>query len=67
MLTNRPDQAVERQYLSDLGFDFRYFTELAESKNGEPTYYCFDVGYSMRQDGIRFVRHPKYQSVLKAI
>lgn len=67
MLSSTSHKAIERQHLSDLGFDFRYFTERAESETSELTYFRFDIGYVIQENEIRFVLHPKYQKVLKAI
>jgi hypothetical protein len=36
---------VSRTQLTDLGFDFNYFTNIYKTEKGDLYYFCFDMGY----------------------
>ena len=39
-------EALHKDALYALGFNFGFFTHLVESVGGEKTYYCYEYGYS---------------------
>jgi predicted nucleic acid-binding Zn ribbon protein len=42
----------ELQELAELGFNFRYFTNTLTDDDGNPLYFCYELGYK-REGGIR--------------
>ncbi len=40
----------DKEELSKRGFDFSYYTH-SKKENGHSIYYCYDIGYKMREDG----------------
>lgn|SRR5690606_41773710 len=42
---------VEHAQLEKSGFDFDFFTHLRENEHGRVFRFCFEYGYSFRQDG----------------
>ena len=41
---------VRRQVLELAGFDFRHFTHLYRTKQGNTYYFCYDYGYLLLED-----------------
>ena len=42
----------ELQELAELGFNFRYYTNTLTDDDGNPLYFCYELGYK-REDGVR--------------
>lgn len=41
---------LRREVLQQAGFDFRHFTHLYRTKNGNTYYFCYDYGYLLLED-----------------
>lgn len=52
---------VRKEFLSERGFNFKYFTNLYKTKEGNEYWFCYDVGYMLLEENkVRIVDYQKY-------
>lgn len=52
---------VRKEYLDDKGFNFKYFTSLYTTKDGNAYHFCYDLGYMILDENkVRIVEYQKY-------
>ena len=52
---------VRKEFLVERGFNFKYFTTLYKTKEGNEYWFCYDVGYMLMEDNkVRIVDYQKY-------
>ncbi len=52
---------VRKEFLTERGFNFKYFTNLYKTKDGNEYWFCYDVGYMHLDDQkVRIVDYQKY-------
>lgn len=52
---------IRREFLEERNFNFKYFTSLFKTKDGNDYWFCYDMGYMyMDEDKVRIVEHQKY-------
>lgn len=50
ILSNEKTKTVSREYLIAKEFDFRYYTNIYETKKGSRYYFCYNFGYIIQKD-----------------
>lgn len=55
---------VRKEYLSERGFKFQYFTNVYKTKEGSEYFFCYDIGY-MIIDELK-LRIVEYQTYMKS-
>jgi len=54
---------LRRDVLLQAGFDFKYFTHLYRTKQGNTYYFCYDYGYLLLDDDkVLIVNHQPYMA-----
>lgn len=52
---------IRKEFLEERGFNFKYFTSLFKTKEGNEYWFCYDMGYMYLEDNkVRIVEHQKY-------
>lgn len=52
---------VRKEFLTERGFNFKYFTSLYKTKEGNEYWFCYDVGYMLLEENkVRIVDQQKY-------
>jgi predicted nucleic acid-binding Zn ribbon protein len=52
---------IRKKFLEDRKFNFKYFTSLFKTNEGNEYWFCYDMGYMFLEDNkIRIVEHQKY-------
>ena len=52
---------VRKEYLEERGFNFKYFTSIYTTKEGNQYWFCYDLGYMNLDDNkVRIVEYQKY-------
>lgn len=54
---------VRKEILTELGFNFNYFTSIYQTKEGNQYFFCYDMGVLQLEDAK--VRIVEYQSYMK--
>jgi hypothetical protein len=58
---------VRKEFLTERGFNFRYFTNLYKTKEGNEYWFCYDVGYMhLDEHKVRIVDYQKYMKEMRA-
>ncbi len=52
---------IRKEFLAERGFNFKYFTSLYKTKDGNEYWFCYDIGYLLLDDDkVRIVVHHRY-------
>ncbi len=52
---------VRKEFLNELGFNFKYYTNLYKTKEGNEYWFCYDIGYMyLEGDKIRIIEYQHY-------
>ncbi|WP_036678890.1 hypothetical protein [Daejeonella oryzae] len=52
---------IRKEFLEERHFNFKYFTSLFKTKEGNEYWFCYDMGYMyLDEDKVRIVGHQKY-------
>jgi len=55
---------IRKEVLEQQGFNFRYFTSLYKTRDGNEYWFCYDIGYMfLDENKIRIVEYQKYMKV----
>ena len=60
--TQEGKRKVRRNKLLELGFSFEFFTHMKENTSGTQFKFCYDQGYSTREDGSIYLKVEKDRS-----
>ena len=52
---------IRKEFLLERGFNFKYFTSLYQTKDGNEYWFCYDIGYlSLEENKVRIIEHQNY-------
>lgn len=52
---------VRKEFLLERGFNFKYFTSLYQTKDGNEYWFCYDMGYmQLEENKVRIIEHQHY-------
>ena len=52
---------IRKEFLLERGFNFKYFTSLYQTKDGNQYWFCYDMGYLLLEENkVRIIEHQHY-------
>jgi hypothetical protein len=52
---------IRKEFLEEKGFNFKYFTSLFKTKEGNEYWFCYDIGYMYLEDNkLRIIEYQRY-------